>query len=472
MLATLDLPVTALAAPAQPPYMGCQWWNLLCQGGEKVAESGLGAITQAIAAGATMLLGEMTNVIAESTQVPLADPVYRGIYYGFLGLAVPIIGVMLLGALVVAGIRRDAGTLVRAVSGLVVATLGGALYIAFAQFLIALDDWLSQGIVEVTGQSLPNAISELAEGFDRIAGTGGTIAANMLLIILMMVMIIAGLGLWFVLVLRQICVLVVVAFAPLLIVGWLWAPTRSWVRRTTEVLVALIFTKSALFALFGIGLALLFRNDGQSLSDFVGAVILLCGSCFAPLVMLKLVHFATDSHLAGEMMGTLRGGVTPVTSRMPSPASMTRPIGRFSMAREYAGGPLPQPAYAGAIGVGPGHERVAPGTTTASTPEPQNPASAAAASPGSNGSGGPRRNVADSGAPTVSGAVGTPVVVAAATAQETKQAATYKGTSVPQELTQAPPGEASPQTRPRHVNRLSGPTGTDQQRTDHGGEAP
>src|SRR6185295_14997472 len=116
--------------------------------------------------------------------------------------------------------------------------------------------------------------------------------------------------------------LVVVAFAPLLIVGWLWAPTRSWSRRATEVLVALVFTKSAIFALFGIGMALLFRDGGQSMSDFVGAVILLCGACFAPLMMLKLVHFAADSHVAGEMMGTLRGGVHPVTSRIPNPVTM------------------------------------------------------------------------------------------------------------------------------------------------------
>ena len=58
----------------------------------------------------------------------------------------------------------------------------------------------------------------------------------MLLILLMLIMLVAGLILWFVLVLRQIAILVVVAFAPLLIAGYLWAPTRSWVRRATEVL--------------------------------------------------------------------------------------------------------------------------------------------------------------------------------------------------------------------------------------------
>lgn len=79
-------------------------------------------------------------------------------------------------------------------------------------------------------------------------------------------MLIAGLILWFVFVLGKIAILVVVAFAPLLIVGYLWAPTRAWVRRTTEVLIALVFTKTAIFTVFGIGLALLARGTQQPLN--------------------------------------------------------------------------------------------------------------------------------------------------------------------------------------------------------------
>ena len=124
--------------------------------------------------------------------------------------------------------------------------------------------------------------------------------------------------------------------------------------KATEVLVALIFTKSAIFALFGIGMALLFREGGQSISDFVGAVILLCGACFAPLAMLKLVHFAADSHMAGEMMGTLRGGMNPVTSRIPSPATMHQSMGRHEMARQYSNGSGGQSGGQGAGGGGNG----------------------------------------------------------------------------------------------------------------------
>ncbi len=62
------------------------------------------------------------------------------------------------------------------------------------------------------------------------------------------------------------------------------------------------------------------RSD-QSLSDFVGVVVLLCGACFAPLVMLRLVHFAADSHLAGEMVGGLRSGAQPAVSQVSEPGA-------------------------------------------------------------------------------------------------------------------------------------------------------
>ncbi len=316
----------------------CAWWDMACQGAGAAADAGMAAVTESIAAGAGQLLGEIVRVVDASTRVPLADPTYRRIYTGFLGLAALLVGVVLFGALIVAGLRRDPGVLGRAVTGLVVAGLGGVLYLVFAQLLVAVDDWLSHSIVAVTGRDLADALTGLAAGFHQIADTRGDVAANMLLIILMLIMLLAGLVLWFVLVLRQVAILVVVAFAPLLIAGWLWAPTRPWVRRATEVLVGLVFAKSAIYALFGIGMALLARGTQQTLADFVGAVVLLCGACFAPLVTLRLVHFAADTQVAGDMMATLRGGMTPVFSHLPHHIPGHRGPGTGSGPSEGAGG--------------------------------------------------------------------------------------------------------------------------------------
>lgn len=331
------------------PTDGCAWWNLACKGGEHAANAGLSAITKSIASGAEMLLGEIVHVVDQSASVPLADPTYRHVYYGFLGLAAPLIGIILAIALIVACLRRDAATLGRAVVGVGIACIGGSLYIVFAQLLVAMDNWLSHGVVRVTGYNLTQSIDKIAVGFHNIAGSQGEMAANMLLIILMLLMLVAGLILWFVLVLRKMAILVVVAFAPLLIAGYLWAPTRSWVRKTTEVLVALVFTKTAIFTLFGIGLALLSRGTAQSLSDFVGTTVLMCGACFAPLMMLRLVHFAADTHLANDAIGTLRGGIQPVTNRL-HPHGSQSPMNRHTQAKQQGQAPRPagpEPAKAG-----------------------------------------------------------------------------------------------------------------------------
>ena len=367
--------LSGLATSAPPPTVvvptGCSWWNLACKGGEQVANSGLSAITKSIASGAEDLLGQIVKVIDESSKVPLADPVYRHVYFGFLGLAATLVAVVLLVALIVASLKRDAATLGRAAIGVGVATLGGALYIVFAQLLVAVDDWLSHGVVAVTGYDLTKSISQIAVGFHNIAGAPGEMAANMLLILLMLIMLVSGLILWFVLVLRKIAILVVVAFAPLLIAGYGWAPTRSWVRKTTEVLIALVFTKTAIFTLFGIGLALMSRGTDQSLSDFVGTTVLMCGACFTPLVMLKLVHFAGDTHLAHDAMSSLNGGLRPVSDRLGRLAPGAS-MGRNDLARSQATAPVPEgpgPSTAGALnptvgGAAGGAEAAAAGVAT------------------------------------------------------------------------------------------------------------
>lgn len=360
---------------------GCAWWNLICQGGEKAADSGLSAITHSIIDGLVALFGGITKIVDESTQVPLADPTYRDTYVGFVGLAIPIIAVVYLVALLAAAIRRDPRTLIRATVGVAVAAIGGAVYVVFAQLLVALDDWLAHGVVAVTGADFGDQMRETAGRFSQM-GAGGEVAANMLMIVLMFAALIAGVFLWVLLLLRKIAILVVVVFAPLLMAGWLWAPTRAWSRKATEVLIALVFCKTVIYVIFGVGMSLLFRGSAQTLSDLVGVIVLLCGACFAPLVTLRLVHFATDSQIAGEMFGTMRAGAQPTADRLRR--AMPHRSSRNDMARDYArsdrssrsmhrrdsGGPKPakaatagtqSKATGGAAGTGTGPAGSSPG---------------------------------------------------------------------------------------------------------------
>ena len=335
------------------PTAGCNWWNLLCQGGQQITDSGMNAITQALVHGLISLFGQITKIVDESTRIPLADATYRHTYYGFAALAVPVIGVVFFLAVISSAVRRDSRSLVRATVGIGVAGVGGMVYILLAQLLVALDDWLAHGVVSITGSNFGKQMAGMTDKF-QLMGASGEFAADALMLVLMSFALIAGVVLWVVLLLRKMAILVVVAFAPLLIAGWLWSPTRSWSRRATEVLIALVFSKSVIYMLFGVGMSLLFRGDHQSLSDFVGVVVLLCGACFAPLVMLRLVHFAADSHLAGEMVGNLRAGAQPAINKITP--SQSRSMHR-RMAHDYASGNGSPQARGGIATVSPGGPR-------------------------------------------------------------------------------------------------------------------
>jgi hypothetical protein len=342
--------------------------------------------------------------VDQSTRVPLGDPTYRDTYYGFAHLAVPIIALVYFIALLSAAFRRDPRALVRATLGIVVAAIGGLAYVLFAQLLVGLDDWLSHGVVAVTGADFGQKMTEMAQKF-QLMGSNGEVAADFLMLILMFITLVAGVCLWVVLLLRKMAILVVVAFAPFLMAGWLWPPTRSWSRKATEVLIALVFSKTVIYVIFGIGMSMLLR-DKQTLSDLVGVVVLLCGACFAPLVMLRLVHFATDSHLAADMVGTLRAGAQPAINRV---SSVHVPHGnRKGMASDYASRPHTTTAR-GAEATVP---RVASGASGASS---SGAAGAGTSAPAAGASG--------------AAAAGGPAVVAAAGASAAAKKARQTGAS-------------------------------------------
>jgi type IV secretion system protein TrbL len=443
IISPLTGPPPLAPTPTNPASNECAWWNLVCQGGQQVADSSLSALTQSMVNGLASLFGQITKVVDESTRVPLADPIYRDTYYGFVGLAVPLITAVYLLALLSAGLRRDPRALTRATVGVAVAGIGSVVYVIFAQLLVGLDDWLSHGVVAVTGADFQAQMTKMALKFEEMGGMAGGIAANFLMLVLMLFALIAGVVLWIVLLLRKMAILVVVALAPLLIAGWLWGPTRSWSRKATEVLVALVLCKSVIYVIFGIGMSLLLR-DSQSLSDFVGVVVLLTGACFAPLVTLRLVHFAADSQLASDMVGTLRASAQPTLSRVPHPHLSG--ASRSHMAKEYASSSKSSSARGGEA------------VSTSAAPGPQAGAGAAATRPsagttatGAGSSAGGGSAAAATGGPAGAGLAAAGVAAASAT-QATKKVGKSVST-LPQAIDDDPPRPVSPGPSPTHEER-------------------
>ena len=79
--------------------------------------------------------------------MPLADPSTGDTYYGFAASRYPVIALVFFIALISSAIHHDIRALTRATVGVGGGGLGGAVYVLFAQFLVALDDWLAHGVV-------------------------------------------------------------------------------------------------------------------------------------------------------------------------------------------------------------------------------------------------------------------------------------------------------------------------------------
>ena len=66
--------MTALVAISGPAGSsatdGCSWWNLVCQGGQQVADSGMAAITSTLVNGLVMLFGQITKIVEAVTVMP------------------------------------------------------------------------------------------------------------------------------------------------------------------------------------------------------------------------------------------------------------------------------------------------------------------------------------------------------------------------------------------------------------------
>ena len=232
-----------------------------------------------------------------------------------LGIVAAIAGVVAMGLFVVQVItgvlRRDHGALARAGRGLLVAFLGSAAAITATNLLLSAVDALSNGVVEVaTGGSIEQLGSHLlvASALAEAADPAGVL-------LLALVTLVAVVVVWFAMTVRKLLIIVTAVFAPVAFAGSLADISSSWVRRWVETTAALIVSKLVLVVIFIVGLGILVDGAGQAPASGLGAVgqtltqavaglLVLCLAGFAPWLALRLVHFSGDHfaqlHVTGQ----------------------------------------------------------------------------------------------------------------------------------------------------------------------------
>jgi hypothetical protein len=234
--------------------------------------------------------------------------------------------------------------------------------------LLALSDALSHAVLRGGGDDAKQVL--------KVISTAGSFSGqtSFVVALLGLLCIVAALFVWIELVVRSALIYLLVALSPLVFAAMVWPAARGMVRKLTELLLALIFSKVVIAIAFSVGAAALAGVDNTGHADagatsgvtasagtlFSGLVIFALAA-FAPFVVLKLFPAAEAAVVA---QGISRGPVRATQQASASAFYIERLAGahsngshaahgtRVQAGGDYGAGPTTGPSPNGG---GPGH---------------------------------------------------------------------------------------------------------------------
>lgn len=241
--------------------------------------------------------------------------------------------------------------------------------------LVELTDALSNAVLANSDHQALHFLSGF--GVTVVSVSGGFAA-----VVLGLVAVVAALLLWVELLVRSALVYLLVAISPLGFAAAVWPAARGFLRKTVEILLAVIVSKFVICVALSIGVAALSgagqagRGDsvpgamGTSVGALLSGAVLLGLAAFAPFLVMKLVPLAEGALLAqGISHGPARvaqSGVSTWSSvRMVSRLSGSSGNGPASAG---AGGEAGGAAAAGGSTAGAASGAAAGGTAAAAGP--------------------------------------------------------------------------------------------------------
>ena len=304
----VDIVTNVLTAPA-----GWAW--------DKVTEG----ITHWVLGAVAFFVGGVVNFLLSSARPNVQAAWFAGAnspYSTVRGIAVVLLlGFVLLGLIqgifagdVAAMLRRVAGDLPTAILGMVGTTV-------IVAKLLELTDALSSAVLSRSGDGAVHFLS----GFG-LTVTGAT--QGFAAVLLGLVAVLAGLLVWVELLVRSVLVYVLVAMSPLSFAAMTWPAARGVVRRTVELLLAVVLSKLVICIAISVGVAALAGAGTAGTGDiglgdqaatsmgtlFVGTAVLAMAA-FAPFLLLKMIPWV-EAGLAAQ--GVSRSPVRAAHSTMGS----------------------------------------------------------------------------------------------------------------------------------------------------------
>jgi hypothetical protein len=248
--------------------------------------------------GAKWFLDRLQEFLTAPTRPDLSAAWWVERYNLMLALAMVVAAATLLLALIDAAAKGSPEGLGRAVFvDVPVAGLVGGTAPLFIQYLVDVADWLSVRLLQDLGADSATALGHSAQWFTTFstAATGTPAAPLVAGLIAALLTILAAFVIFLELMLRANAIYLIAALIPVVYAVRIWPAAKTLGRRTTEVLVAVIFTQpvvalaismgaAAAGALGGVGDAT-FKDFGTAIA---GAVLLLLAA-LAPWAMIALM---------------------------------------------------------------------------------------------------------------------------------------------------------------------------------------
>lgn len=395
--------------------------SLVGWAGDKIFEG----ITNWIAKGCVQLLGFVWSVMDRTASPHLNAEWFSGTTNSPYQVAARIGGLVLLGLFFVSiahGVATGdvGGVMRRAFADLPMTVFVMLTLVTLTQAAVGLTDAMSDSVWE---GMRANAVT-VFDGVGQITTTvpGGTFLAPLVLLVLM----IALLFLWFVLMLRDSLIYLVVVLAIAFgIPGMVWPTLRGMARHTIELLAALILAKPVIALALSVGVGALggvgatgTPGDGvleNGLAEFgtlVVGIITFGLAAFMPYLVYRLIPVvAAATVAAGVASGPLRAASTGMQFQYYAQSTMSR----LSSGHGSAGG---------ASEGGGGEAAGAAGASGGSSGGAMSAARMAGASGSAGAGAGGGAAVSGAGVGAAAGPVGVAAVVAASAARKASSSAT------------------------------------------------
>ena len=253
----------------------------------------LSGIASSFAQAANSFLAVLFRLLNASTSLSLNGASFITEFNAvfMIGLLVALaLALIELGA---AALQRNGARVAKVPLNLALMVAGTVASISLIDMLLTISDQVSTGLLQATGFSLSTT------GMSAALAVAATQPGTQLMLAIFV--IIAVLCCYFALVVRRVLIVVAAVMAPLALAGATAQVTRSWVRRWTETVLALVFSKVILVIVLITGFHLLqgagATNIVSAMASLIGGIGLLFIAAFSPLMAMKMVSF-TGGHFA------------------------------------------------------------------------------------------------------------------------------------------------------------------------------